>query len=534
MQKLIPVNANKIRKLLETVETWLTQNALPLALIIIAIGLGFRIYYAAACYLNPDEAIHVALAQASGLKEAYLQSRTQAHPPLLTMALYFILKFGSSEFLVRLPSLIGSTLGAWFGVRWAERVFGTGAAIGMLLVLTFSPAMAFTAIEVRQYGLLIMGVCGALYGLERAFDQRSWKWMAFGYLWLYAAILSHYSALWITVTISCYGILRLYKLRAKRQTWMVWGGFQAGAALLYMVLYFTHVKYMRSGWMYDYAVNTYLKDGYFHGGEQSLFEFFGSGLLNVFSYLSGLRLAGSIGLALFVTAVIALLVIPATPEGGKRRDLSLLLGMPLVLGYIGALMHFLPFLGTRHISYLLPFLAVGLSFSVFRWVKYKAIAAVLLCLIGPAWLMWSMAGPGMIPNNHPEMLPREEMARALEFLSAEVPADRPLIVDYQTSLELQYYLGNNGPVRLEMKSWAFDRKNFMPFVHEAGDKLGVKPGERLWAMSTRWYDRPPLIKAVPKQLLVRAEQFGQISLVQFKMPPESSKGKQEKGEKEAG
>jgi len=530
MQKLIPVKADKIRKLLETIETWLIQNAGPLSLIIIAAGLVFRFYYGSACYLNPDEAIHVVLAQASGLKEAYLQSRTQAHPPLLTMALYFILKFGSSEFLVRLPSLIASTLGTWFGFKWAERIFGTGAAIGMLALLTFSPAMAFTAIEVRQYGLLIMGVCGALYGLERAFSEFSFKWMAFGYLWLYAAILSHYSALWITVTISCYGLLRLYQLSARRLLWSAWAGFQSGAALLYIVLYFTHIKKMRSGWMYDYAVNTYLKDGYFHEGIQSFPGFFASGLLNAFSYMSGLHLAGFIGLALFVTGVITLLVIPAKRKGEKRWDLTLLLVLPLVLGGVGALLHLLPFIGTRHISYLLPFLAAGLSFPVFRWVKYKAVAAALLCLIGPAWLMWSMASPVMIPNNRPEMLPRQEMARALEFLSGEVAADQPLIVDYQTSLDLQYYLGNSGPMRMKMKQWAFDRGNFMPFVHEVGDKLDVKPGEMLWAMSIRWYDRPPLMKAVPEQLLVSAEQFGKINLVQFKMPTESSRGKQEKKE----
>jgi len=55
MQKAVPVEADQNRKLLETVDAWLTQKAVPLALIIIAVGLGFRIYYAVACYLNMDD-----------------------------------------------------------------------------------------------------------------------------------------------------------------------------------------------------------------------------------------------------------------------------------------------------------------------------------------------------------------------------------------------------------------------------------------------------------------------------------------------
>ena len=512
---------------LDSVETWLVRNAVILALAIIAVGLGFRIYYATACYLNPDEAIHVGLAQAGGLKQAYLQSRTQAHPPLLTLLLYFFLKLGSSELLARLPSLVGATLGAWFAFRWAQRVLGSGTAIGMLAILTFSPAIAVTAIEVRQYGLLLMGIGGALYGLERAFAEQSWKWMAFGYAFLYTAILSHYSALIITATISCYGILRLYRLGAKRRIWVAWIGYQTGAVLLYIFLYVTHIQYMMTGWMQRYAVNNYLKNGYFHGGDQSLPKFFGSGLFHVFRYMTGNYYTGYIAMALFVAGVITLLLIASESEEKIRWDLSLLLAMPLVFGFAAALLHILPFIGTRHISYLLFFLAAGISYPVFRWVKHKTLAATIICIFGPIWLMLGMAGPEVIPNNIPEMLPRGQMTRALEFLSTEVPLDQPLFVDRQTSLELQYYLGNKGPKRLEVNPWSFNRKNFLPLVQKARDKKGIKPGQKLWAMSTGWYKRPPLTEVIPESRQIRGAQFGQISLVQFTMPPGSPEGQKE-------
>jgi hypothetical protein len=327
-------------------------------------------------------------------------------------------------------------------------------------------------------------------------------------------------------------------------TWTAWVGFQAGAILLYIVLYFTHIKYLRSGELHNLAVHIY--HGYFHGGDQSLLAFIGSGCKNVFSYMLGIRSAGLIGLALFVVGVITMLMVPAVREGEKRRDLAVLLVVPLVLGCIGALLHLAPFSGTRHSSYLLPFLAAGLSFAVFRWVKYSVVAATLLCLIGPAWLVWTMAGPVMGGNNSPKWLPHKEMTRALEFLSAEVPVDRPLIVDNQTFLELKYYLGKNVPIHMVKRDknlllkrigerpmnysgnpWIFSKRNFMPFVRNTKNLSGAKPGELLWAMSTRWYHHPPLKSAVPKRLLIRAKQFGQISLVQFKMPPEAFKKKKE-------
>ena len=511
---------DKIRQVFETTESRLIRNAGVLALIIIAVGIGFRIYYNLACYLNPDEALHVILAQAGGLKQAYLLSRTQAHPPLLTLVLFFFLKLGSSEFVLRLPSLVAATLGTWLGFKWAERVFGAGSAIGMLVVLTFSPAIAFTAIEVRQYGLLIMGIYGALYGLERAYEEMSWKWMVFGFAFLYVAIVSHYGAIWITAAIGCYGLLRLFQLNAKPKEWIIWIVCQLGAALLYIILLVTHMLKIRSGWMLNFAVNDYLSIGYFQGGDQSLPKFFGSKMLHIFSYLTGSNIAGNLGLALFAIGVAALLLIPAKKGGKRRADLAVLLILPVVFGFSGTLLHVTPFFGSRHISYLLPFLVSGLCFALFRWVKYPAIAALLLSLAGPYWLVSTMSSPIVAPNNLPAILPHIQMERALEFISSEVPDDQPLLVDMQASLELQCYLRKPVPKPLKAKLWAFDSSNLMPFVLDAGGKLGIKPGEKLWVMTTGWFNLPPLVESVPEELVINSRQFGNIGFVQLTMPTE--------------
>ena len=169
--------------------------------------------------------------------------------------------------------------------------------------------------------------------------------------------------------------------------------------MLYIFLLFTHMLEMRSGWMKDYAVNEYLSSGYFHGGNQSLPGFFSSKLLHIFSYLAGNNLAGCIGLALFAIGVASLLFIPAKRGEKKRADLAVLLIMPVIFGFAGALMKIMPFFGSRHISYLLPFLVAGLCFSLFRWIKFSALAGVLISVAGPIWLMSTMASPIMAVNN---------------------------------------------------------------------------------------------------------------------------------------
>src|ERR1700685_2723985 len=67
--------------------------------------LGFlaRLWMASGTFLNPDEALHFRLANQVSLALAYQQSLTAAHPPLLTVVLYFWRGLGTSELWLRLP-----------------------------------------------------------------------------------------------------------------------------------------------------------------------------------------------------------------------------------------------------------------------------------------------------------------------------------------------------------------------------------------------------------------------------------------------
>ncbi len=111
------------------------------------------------------------------------------------------------------------------------------------------------------------------------------------------------------------------------------------------------------------------------------------------------------------------------------------------------------------------------------------------------------------------------MVQALRFLDKEVPGEEVLLVDYQTFYTLGIYLGEDKPFRKTSYAWAFDRESLLSLLEEVTGEGESAAGDKRWVMSTGWW-RPPLKKIIPESMLVRAEQFGQISLVQISMPTE--------------
>ena len=107
------------------------------------------------------------------------------------------------------------------------------------------PASALTALaaEVRDYSLLLLWMASALYFLERAFRDQRIASIAYYSLFLYLAILTHYSALWFVLAAGIYVVVRVSSLKGHaRLAWML---FQLGAAALYIWLYFVHLSKMR-------------------------------------------------------------------------------------------------------------------------------------------------------------------------------------------------------------------------------------------------------------------------------------------------
>ena len=80
------------------------------ALLIVA-GLIARLVAARSKFLNADEAMHYLLSLQPSFSDTYRASLGTAHPPLLIILLHYWGMISSSEFFLRLPSVIAGDTG---------------------------------------------------------------------------------------------------------------------------------------------------------------------------------------------------------------------------------------------------------------------------------------------------------------------------------------------------------------------------------------------------------------------------------------
>src|SRR5580700_7372199 len=157
----------------ENKNQWLQSHAHLSAAIIALLGLLARLWAASGIFLNPDEALHFRLGNQVSLALAYQASLTAAHPPLLTLLLYYWRALGTSELWLRLPSVLAGAVFCWMFYKWLSQAAGSlSGLIGLLLVALLPPLVQIGA-ELRQYSLLLAFLASALYFLDRAFAENS-------------------------------------------------------------------------------------------------------------------------------------------------------------------------------------------------------------------------------------------------------------------------------------------------------------------------------------------------------------------------
>src|ERR1700678_1301467 len=128
---------------------WLQGRNNLAAIGVTVLGFLARLWAAHGTFLNPDEALHFRLANQLSLAQAYKESLTASHPPLLTFLLYYWRGFGTSELWLRMPSVLAGAVFCWMFYKWLSRSAGSLAGlIGLLLVALLPPIVALGA-EIR-------------------------------------------------------------------------------------------------------------------------------------------------------------------------------------------------------------------------------------------------------------------------------------------------------------------------------------------------------------------------------------------------
>ena len=492
------------------VKDWMRLHGELAACVAVVVVFVIRIVAARGRYLSPDEALHVEAASAPSMIGVYENSRFLAHPPLFFLLLHFWLLAGRSEFFLRSLSAVFGVGVLLFARRWAGHLFGWTAGLTTLFLVAFSPAFLPLSAEVRGYSLLLFLSAAALAEFEGALEGRSSARMVGSSLLLFLAILTHFAALFITMSLFVYALARFWSDRPPRRVLRIWAISQAGAAALYLFLYSTQVARLRG----TEAVQTLtgpLASSYFHPDRETAPGFLVRQTAALSRYLFGSRAAAAVVVVLAAAGVVSLAL--------KRRPSAVLLVLPCFLGAAFGLAALYPFGGTRHSVYVLPFAgaAVGAAVSAFSVKRIR----VLLSGIALLPLLWGR--PDW--SSPPESLSRAEAA--IDRLRSIAPRGSLLLTDGQTGAVLGYYFGAHGssaPRSREYRMvrspvWASDPEKIGEEVERLIRIYRLSAGQRFW-MIRLGLERDPtaaLARQFPAALFSVVGRFGDIFIVEVRL-----------------
>lgn len=498
---------------------------------LLAAGFLARLVVARSVFLNPDEALHYLLSVQPSLALTYRATLTTAHPPLLIVLLHYWSALGTSEWILRLPSVAAGTAFCWMVFLWLERVTDRTTALIAFSLLLFSPALIYLSAEVRQYALLQFLAASSLYWLERGVGERSRRLMLWSALALYLALLSHYSALLVALTLGVYGLARLRQAKSPAGVVAAWGIGEAGALALVGFQFLTHIPMLKARGAPQAIADSYLRQSIFHRGEDNALLFVTKNSLRFFHYLFSQGAVGAVGLLLFIVGIVLLIRDRKPAQDDTRpapRLLGLLLTFPLALNCALALFAIYPFGGTHHNSYLAGFAMTGIAVSVARWrilwawVKPLLIGVVLaLCNLFP-----SPSG-GYIPAKDQD---RGQMQRAVKSLQA-LPAGSTIFTDYQGALLLSYYLcpglvtqvpcGAYRIVSINPGEWTFRADTFTNLLLAMQRTQALPSGSKVWVFRAGWLteNEEGLQAAIHRYRVGDQQKWGRnISLTPVQMP----------------
>lgn len=407
---------------------------------IVLIGLCWRLWLAHATFFNTDEAWHYTLSKEPSLLLAYRASLTINHPPLLILILHFWRYLGTSNLVLRLPSVIAGTAFCWFFYRWLKLAAGAASAWSGLFLATFLPPMIAMSADLRQYPLLLMFAAGAAYFLERGLSEDSVPAIVGASLCLYGAMLSHYSAFFVAAALGVYALIWIGQCKPSSGVLWIWvAGQVAGVALAYF-LYKTHIARLSTLVTQSIIPQNYLGEFFFHPGKEHLLSFLYRGTFGIFRFAFGQTQVGQIAAVLFLVGIALLLRAPDTAtQGNRRHALALLFVLPFFLNWLAVAAGAYPYGRMRQCVYLGVFGLAGVGVCLAKLVRENASFSAATAL-GIVVLCHAFGKP-----QDRDMLPladqrHDHMDQALEFIHAHItPADL-ILTDRATAFQLRRYV----------------------------------------------------------------------------------------------
>lgn len=433
------------------------RHANRIALFILALGVCWRLWLAHATYFNTDEAWHFLVANQSSLLAVYRASLTLAHPPLLVVILHFWKHLGTSDLMLRLPGVLAGTTFCWVIYKWLGRLFGQPVALAGLVFASLLPPMIALTAELRQYSLMLMFAITAAYVLEQAYAEDSARWMAFSFVSLYLAMLSHYSAFLFAAALGVYEVARMLHRRFSNQLIVTWFSGQGAGVLLAAFLYRVHISKLGSVYPGDPLRrfgDFYLSEVYFHAGKENLAHFLYRGTFGVFRFMCGQRTAGHLTTLLFLLSIVLFFRKSDSKYSLQGRTIAILLAAPFLVSWIAVLAGLYPYGRTRQCIFLAIFGIGGVSIALACLARNRAAVAISMAIAIVAISHIFGVSHTLDMRAIPEQK-AEHMQKALEFLERNATPDSLVFTDQPTSFQLARYLCP-GPVDLISRGNEFE------------------------------------------------------------------------------
>ena len=473
---------------------------------LLALGFVVRVWHASRTYLNPDEVLHFVAANRPTWANMMRDQASISHPPLLIFILRFWRHLGTSELVLRIPSILAGVVFCWFAYKWFRMLLPEAAAWIAFVFVLFLPSLIDLSTEIRQYALLLAFAMGSAYYLERAFRERSVRLISISGVFLLLAICSHYSSFLFAAAMGLYAIARMIGESPKRVFLATWVGVQAAAIALCTFFYVFHIS--RMGKLYSATAdathawmgNEYLGNSYFNPAKINAPLFIIARTGGVFQYALGQAAVGDVAVAIFL---LGLVVILRKPQAGKisPRLLGSLMLLPFVMNCASALAGRYPYGGTRHSAFLLPFamaaLGVGVAYLCkFRTAEGLAIAwcVVVFCNVFPS---------RRLPYISPQDQQRSKMSQAMTFIRQQIPSNEIVFTDEQTGQMLQHYLCDARPMLplespqfieftcsnhrvIVSRAFLFTPQIFYDRWSAVASEYRLVPGSQVWITQMGW------------------------------------------------
>jgi 4-amino-4-deoxy-L-arabinose transferase-like glycosyltransferase len=509
-------------------------------------GLLARLAWAHSLFLNADEALHYLLSKQPSLALTYKASLTTVHPPLLILLLHYWSWFGTSEFVLRLPSVLAGTAFCWLMYLWLERVADEETALIGLSLLLFCPALIYVSAEIRQYALLMFFLAGSLYCLERALQEDSPTWMLVSFLSLLLGVSTHYSSLILALALGVYALLRFRPGKTKATVFMAWIAGELAALALVAFYVISHVLPLERVGFPQTLADSYLRGSIFHRGEDHVIPFIFRTNIKVFHYLFSQGAVGVLGLLLFLLGVILLFRSSLQHNDTRQptpRQLAWLLILPFVVNCATAVAGAYPYGGTRHNSYLAGFAMSGVAIAIARWRPERSWAKPAALAAGLAICNFTVLPGGvyMKPRNQRIAL----MRQAMTFVDQSVPKRSMIVTDLEGGLALGYYLCHNYALQFQPpfqpfykaecgdyqlisqdpRLWIFRAQTFATDMQTLQRMYGLGPDTKVWLFQAGFVvDKEPDLRAVLRQYgCMRPHEFGQNIFLCEMTPGKSAK-----------